>query len=114
MTGHRPFSKLLAEMSPQRQARVKAKTKRMQQEMFLAQARRLSGMTQQEVADILGITQPSLSKMEGQQDMRISTLNRLVQSMGGTLELIARLPQGEIRMDRFTAEEKRSRRTRRT
>ena len=73
----------------------------MMAEMLLPELRKRSGMTQQEVADILGITQPSLSKMEGQNDMQISTLSRLVGSLGGKLELIAHLPGGDIRLTQF-------------
>ena len=101
MTGHKPFSDLVAKMPPARQARAKVRTNNMLAEMLLAEARQFSGMTQKELATALGITQPSLSKMEGQSDIQISTLNRLVRSLGGQLELIAHLPNGDVRLTQF-------------
>ena len=59
-------------------------------------------MTQQELADKLGISQPSLSKMESQEDMQIGTLNRLVDSVGGKLELIVHLPDGDVSLTQFS------------
>lgn len=102
MAGRNKFSKLTADMTPERRARSDARVKEMAAEMLLSELRKHSGMTQQEVAEILGITQPSLSKMESQGDMQISTLSRLVGSLGGKLELIAHLPGGDIRLTQFS------------
>lgn len=102
MAGHHKFSKLLDKMSPERRAQSDARVKELQAEMVLAELRKYSGMTQQEMADILGISQPSLSKMESQDDMQISTLSRLISSLGGKLELIAHLPKGDIRLTQFS------------
>jgi DNA-binding XRE family transcriptional regulator len=101
MAGHKPFSTLLDKMSPERRDRSDARVKEIQQEMLLAELRKHSGMTQQDLADRLGISQPSLSKMESQEDMQISTLNRLVGSLGGTLELIVHLPGGDVTLTQF-------------
>jgi len=63
--------------------------------------RRLVGLTQAELADKLGIKQPSLSKLESQEDMHISTLRRLVEALGGKLEIVVHLPAGDIRIQQF-------------
>lgn len=104
MAGHKPFSQLVAKMSPEGQSRAKARTESMLKEMLLAEARQFSGMTQKDLAAALGITQPSLSKMEGQHDIQVSTLSRLIKSLGGELELIAHLPNGDIRLTQFDQE----------
>ena len=101
MAGHKPFSKLIDKMSPDRRARSDAREKELRQEMLLAELRKHTGMTQQELADKLGISQPSLSKMESQEDMQIGTLNRLVDSVGGKLELIVHLPDGDVSLTQF-------------
>ena len=49
----------------------------------------------------MGIKQPSLSKLESQEDMQISTLQRLVHALGGELELVAHMPAGDIRIRQF-------------
>ena len=101
MAGRHTFSELKDKMSPARRARSDARVKEMMAEMLLSELRNHSGLTQKEVAQILGISQPSLSKMEGQTDMQIGTLSRLIGSMGGTLELIAHMPGGDIRLSQF-------------
>lgn len=70
-------------------------------EMLLAEVRKSVGLTQEELAVALGITQPSLSKLENQDDMQVSTLHRLIQALGGQLEIIAHLPRGDIRILQF-------------
>jgi hypothetical protein len=45
--------------------------------------------------------QPSLSKLEKQRDMQISTLQDIVETLGGKLELIARFPRGAVKLTQF-------------
>jgi len=40
------------------------------------------------------IKQASVSKMEGQTDMYISTLRKYIAAMGGELEIVAKFPDG--------------------
>lgn len=70
-------------------------------ELLLGEIRKLSGKSQREVAAALGIRQPSLSKLENQSDMQISTLRRIVAALGGELDLIARFPAGAVRVGQF-------------
>jgi|SRR5579862_2923081 len=97
----RNFEELKARMTPDRRARVEARTQEMIAEMLLAEIRLAAGLTQEEVAKKLGIKQPSLSKLESQDDMHISTLLRLVEALGGSLEIIAHMPKGDIRIQQF-------------
>lgn len=97
----RKFKELEAKMSPQRRARVEAMAHDAMAEMLLAEIRRQTGLTQMELADALGIKQPSLSKLESQDDMQISTLRRIIKALGGELELIANLPGGTVKLCQF-------------
>jgi DNA-binding XRE family transcriptional regulator len=101
MAGHRNFSELRNKMSPERRARSDARVKEMMAEMLLAELRKHSGLTQQEVAETLGISQPGLSKMESQSDMQIGTLDRIVEALGGKLEIIAHMPGGDVVLTQF-------------
>ncbi len=69
--------------------------------MLLSELRKFSGLTQQELAERLGISQPSLSQMESQEDMQVSTLKRVVTSLGGTLEMVVHLPGGDVSLTQF-------------
>ena len=80
--------------------RVRAKARA---ELLLAEIRQSVGLTQAELAARLGIQQPTLSKLESQNDIQVSTLRRLIRALGGELELIAQLPVGDIRIGQFSA-----------
>ena len=40
-------------------------------------------------------------RMEGQTDMYISTLRKYIKAMGGDLEIIAKFPEGSVRIEKF-------------
>jgi transcriptional regulator with XRE-family HTH domain len=83
------------------QAKAARRTRELLGELLLSEVRRLAGKSQQEVAQTLGIKQPSLSKLEKQADMQISTLRKIVHALGGELEVLARFPKGTIKIDQF-------------
>jgi len=95
------FETLERKMSPERLARSKAKAKSIMADMLIAEIRKEVGLTQDELAANLGITQPSMSKLESQDDMHVSTLRRIVRALGGELEIVAHLPAGDIRVSQF-------------
>src|SRR5437868_11104917 len=70
-------------------------------ELLLSELRQLAGKSQQEVAELLGMKQPSLSKLEKQADMQISTLRKIVRALGGELEVLARFPKGTVKIEQF-------------
>jgi len=98
----RNFKELESKMTSERRGRVEAKTRQLLQEMLLSEVRKEAGLTQETVAKELGIKQPTLSRLESQDDMQISTLSRLVKALGGQLEIIAHLPNGDVRLGQFT------------
>lgn len=99
------FENLEKQMDPKRLARAKAQAKEVMAEMLLAEIRKEAGFTQEDIAKTIGIKQPSLSKLESQDDIQVSTLQRLIQALGGQLELIAHMPGGDIRISQFKAQQ---------
>lgn len=87
-------------MSPKMRARAAKRTRELAGEYLLGEIRQGRGKSQVEVAAALGIKQPSLSKLEKQTDMHISTLEKIVQALGGELEVIARFPKRAVRISR--------------
>lgn len=81
--------------------RAAARSRELLAELLLGEVRKLAGMSQRELASALGIKQPSLSKLEGQGDMQISTLRRIVEALGGEVEILARFPTGSVRLTQF-------------
>jgi len=57
----------------------------------LRELRVIAGKAQADVAAALRIKQPSVSKIENQVDMYLSTLRAYVEAIGGELELVVRL-----------------------
>lgn len=98
---HHSLQKLRGKMTPQQLSQAEVEAKEMMAEMLLAEIRKSVGLTQEDLAAALGITQPSLSKLENQDDMQVSTLRRLIEALGGQLEIIAHLPRGDIRIRQF-------------
>jgi DNA-binding XRE family transcriptional regulator len=96
-----PYKNLRDKMTSQHRAQAAAEARQMMAEMLLAEIRKSAGLTQEDVAATLGIQQPSLSKLENQDDMQVSTLRRLIEALGGRLEIIAHMPRGDIRIGQF-------------
>jgi transcriptional regulator with XRE-family HTH domain len=62
--------------------------------LWLPELRRQAGLTQEQVAERLRVTQSWISQMEHQTDIQLSTLAAYVAALGGTVRLAASLPGG--------------------
>ena len=96
--------------SKKTQAKAARRAQELLGELLLSEVRQLAGKSQQEVAATLGMKQPSLSKLEKQDDMQISTLRKIITALGGELEVLARFPKGTVKIDQFDPSHHRSRR----
>jgi Helix-turn-helix domain len=61
----------------------------------------LRELSQATLAEALDTDQGNISKLEQRTDMYISTLRRYVEAMGGTLEIVAKFPDGAVRVTQF-------------
>ena len=95
------FSELRARLSPKARAQSEARTAKLLEEMPLQELRQALDLTQQEVAESLKIEQAAVSKMEKQTDMYLSTLRRFIAAMGGSLDIVARFPEGAVQITQF-------------
>ncbi|MDK9706407.1 MAG: helix-turn-helix domain-containing protein [Desulforhopalus sp.] len=71
------------------------------QEMLLAELRQAGKFTQRQLAKSLKIKQASVSRMESQTDMYLSTIRKYIEAMGGEFEIVAKFPEGSIRVGKF-------------
>ena len=101
MAGHRKFSEIRSRMGQERQERNRLNTEAMLTEMPLQELRRARDLSQATLADALETDQGNISKMEARTDMYISTVRRYVEAMGGSLEIVARFPDGAVRINQF-------------
>jgi plasmid maintenance system antidote protein VapI len=89
-------------MSAENRTRVTEMIHVSEAEMLLSELRKHAELTQADVAAALGIKQPQVSRLEGEDDMQISTLSRLVRALGGELEVFVTLPKlGRIKLSQF-------------
>jgi ribosome-binding protein aMBF1 (putative translation factor) len=95
------FTELRAKMSPESKARAEEKTRLMLEEMPLNELRQARGLSQATLAKVLNVQQPSIAKLEHRADMYISTLRSHIEAMGGMLEIVARFPDGSVKINNF-------------
>ena len=94
----RNFRELQEKMSPESQARSEERAQAMLKELPLSELREAQHLTQVELAKRLNIGQDAVSKLEHRADMYLSTLSDFVRAAGGSLELTARFPSGEVHL----------------
>ncbi|HEY7300002.1 MAG TPA: XRE family transcriptional regulator [Xanthobacteraceae bacterium] len=102
MSGHHPFSKLIESFTPERKARTAAKLCAFKEEMPLAELRQARERSQKELARALKVGQPAVAKLERRTDMYVSNLRRYIAALGGSLEIVARFPEGLVTITNFS------------
>jgi predicted XRE-type DNA-binding protein len=95
------FSELRAKMAPAVRHAAERQTQIMLAEMPLHELRRARGLSQKMLAEALHVQQPSVAKLERRTDMYISTLRSHIEAMGGELEVIAKFPDGTVKINNF-------------
>ena len=90
------LQELLAERSLDSQARIQQLAEQLFLENQLYRIREELEISQKELAQTMGIKQPSLSAIENRgNDLKISTMKKYVEAMGGKLRIDEELPTGK-------------------
>jgi hypothetical protein len=97
----RALRRIVASSPPQRSSKRHQELKH--HVKSLRELRLIAGKVQADVATALQIKQPSVSKIETQVDMYLSTLRAYVEAIGGELELVTQA-QGATRIAPLPAE----------
>ncbi len=95
------FQKIRESMAPERQERIRKRTQELLDELPLQELRQARELSQEELAEVLGLNQATISKLERRTDMYLSSLRRFVEAMGGELEIMANFPEGRVRIQLF-------------
>lgn len=95
------YSELRAKMAPEARARAEEQTRQLMKEMPLQELRHARKMSQEQMAKTLHTNQSNVSRIEKRTDMYISTLRSVIKAMGGDLEVVARFPDGSVRINQF-------------
>lgn len=84
---------MMARLPKARRTRIEARAAELRREVEgLKALRLLAERSQEQIAQALGVKQPSVLKIERQADLYLSTLRRFIEAAGGTLELRVELP----------------------
>ncbi len=99
----RTLSEVIDAIPKRRRERIDARYRALKDEVeSLRELRKAAGKAQADVAATLKIKQPSVSKIEKQTDMYLSTLRSYVEAIGGELDVVVRLPsRGAVRLHRL-------------
>ncbi len=88
-----PLETVMQTFTADERVEINAHAKRLiAEEMSLRDLRKAMGKTQAQLARKLNKPQASVSRIEKQSDMLISTLDRVVHALGGRVRILAELP----------------------
>ena len=88
-----PIKKIVDSFSAERKERIKSGSAELIKEYRnLLRVRKELGLTQEQLAGRLSITQENVSRLERRKDMRLSTLRKYIEALGGELELYIKMP----------------------
>ena len=84
----------LAAQPLERQAKILANADQIQASSRLAELRKQQAITQAQLAARMCVSQASISQLENQADVQLSTLMRYVRALGGQLRIEVDMPDG--------------------
>jgi len=87
---------ITSKLSQSRQEKINSRASELiALEMTLRELRKDREFSQEQLADVLGIGQEGVSRLEHRPDIRLSTLQSYVKALGGTLRVIADFPDSK-------------------
>ena len=91
----RTLDKLISDQKPEIVKNARKKADDMVLGIHIAQLRERMQITQEDMANTLGVKQPTIAGMERKgRDVKLSTLKRYVEGAGGKLTVDVELPDG--------------------
>lgn len=92
----RTLDDVIAARSPESQARIKEMADELILKTGLQMMREELQLSQKHVAEIMGVSQPAITQLEQRgNDLKLATLKRYIEAMGGKLSLDVELPSGK-------------------
>ncbi len=73
----------------------------MLKDMALDELRTAREMTQEHLAEALGVKHAAISRMERRADVYVSTLAKYIEALGGELDIRAKFPEADVRINQF-------------
>ena len=90
----RKLDDFLKTFTPAEQAEIEARASALiEEELTLRALRQAHDLTQERMAELLGVKQENISRMERRADLLLSTISSYIEAMGGKLKLVAEFPE---------------------
>ncbi|MGH9323359.1 MAG: helix-turn-helix domain-containing protein [Vicinamibacteria bacterium] len=90
------LDRIRTQLTPARRRKIATRAATLiAEEKSLQELRQAHKLTQKRIAQVLGIGQDSVSRLEQRSDLLISTLRGYVEALGGRLSLVAEFPDQE-------------------
>ena len=102
MSGRHPFCELTRNFAPERRQHIDEMKSELLAEMPLHELRRARALTQRDMAEMLKVNQPAVSKLEQRTDVYVSSLRSYIEAVGGKLKIVAEFPEGEVAITNFS------------
>ncbi len=93
------FSTLKSKMSLTAKKAVEEQTNQLLKEVLLYEIREQLHITQEDMAAKLNTKQANVSRTERRRDMKLSTLKRYIEAMGGELDIVAKFASNEVHLN---------------
>lgn len=88
------WSDIKGRTKPEVRAQIEKEARRLSDDLHLSQLRKAKGLTQEAMAELLGVSQAEVSKMERRTELYVGTLRKFIEAMNGELVLAARFSDG--------------------
>jgi DNA-binding XRE family transcriptional regulator len=97
----KPFRNLKEQVlaRPGARAQVEEYGRAIDAALRLAELRAQRGLTQQDLANALNVSQRRVSALEHQSDLYLSTLKGYIEMLGGKLEIVASFPDRRVKLE---------------
>lgn len=97
MKTFKTLDSLMASLPDERRERIEAKAEQAVAALRLVELRKQQHVTQQQLAAKMQVSQASISQLENQGDVQLSTLMRYVHALGGKLRIEVDMPDGSLK-----------------
>lgn len=92
----RTLKEVIAAQAPESQSLIKEMADEMFLETGLQMMREELQLSQKHVAEVMGVSQPAVTQLEQRgNELKLATLKRYIEAMGGKLSLDIELPTGK-------------------
>ena len=85
--------------------RIEAEAQTLSDDLHLSQLRKARGLTQETMAELLGVSQAEVSKMERRTELYVGTLRKFIEAMNGELVIGSLQRKGTTIMIKVPTEE---------